>query len=162
LPGPCDDHTGAGGHDGCDTRDNVLALQLTEVTYRAGTHRCVVLTGHLADPYTGRSISFRKTEAGRVQIDHIYPLARAWDLGAATSPAQRRVDFANDQAANLLAVDGSANASKGDSGPGEWLPINKAYRCTYVLRYLRVANHYRLTIARDDQTTARTIAPSCH
>lgn len=54
------------------------------MTYRAGTHRCVVLTGHLADPYTGRSISFRKTEAGRVQIDHIYPLARAWDLGAAT------------------------------------------------------------------------------
>ena len=77
-----------------------------------------------------------------MQIDHLYPLARAWDMGAARWPLRRRIDFANDQAANLLAVDGPANASKNDAGPGEWMPINRSYRCTYVLRYLQVARKY--------------------
>jgi len=50
------------------------------------------------------------------------------------------IDFADDQAADLLAVDGPANASKNDSGPGEWMPLNRSYRGTYVLRYLQVAS----------------------
>jgi hypothetical protein len=160
-PAWSDNHTGPGGHDGCDTRNDVLSRQLTHVTYKAGTKQCVVLSGQLVEPYTGRQMTFRKAEAGKLQIDHIYPLARAWDLGAATWPEQRRVDFANDVTDNLLAVDGSANASKSDQGPGEWLPVNKAYRCTYVRRYLHVANKYRLPITRDDQQSAKTIARTC-
>jgi hypothetical protein len=155
-----DDHNGKGGHNGCDTRDDVLTAQLTATAYR-GTKHCVVISGRLADPYTGRTIEFRKAQATAVQIDHVYPLGRAWDMGAAKWTKQRRVDYANDQAANLLAVDGRANASKGDSGPGEWLPINKAYRCTYVLRYLQVADKYRLPITKDDADAARTILPTC-
>ncbi|MEU4295566.1 HNH endonuclease family protein [Kribbella sp. NPDC026596] len=135
-----DDHAGRGGDNGCDTRNDVLAAQLTAVQYRARS-RCVVIAGTLlTDAYTGRRIEFRKAAATKVQIDHLYPLARAWDMGAARWPLQRRVDFANDQAANLLAVDGPANASKNDDGPGEWMPINRNYRCTYVLRYLQVAS----------------------
>jgi uncharacterized protein DUF1524 len=156
-----DDHAGPGGHDGCDTRNNVLARQLTDVTFKAGPKRCVVMSGQLLDPYTGRLIHFRKAAAGKVQIDHLYPLARAWDLGASTWPPQRRVDFANDVADNLLAVDGATNASKSDQGPGEWLPLNKAFRCTYVARYLRVAAKYKLPITRDDQAAAKTLAPTC-
>jgi hypothetical protein len=96
-----------------------------------------------------------------VQIDHLYPLARAWDMGAARWPLQRRVDFANDQAANLLAVDGPANASKNDAGPGEWLPINHSYRCTYVLRYLQVARKYALPITAADRNAAQAITRTC-
>ncbi|TDU88380.1 uncharacterized protein DUF1524 [Kribbella voronezhensis] len=161
-PAWSDNHAGPGGHDGCDTRDNVLAKQLTEVTYKPGTRQCVVMSGKLLDPYTGRTIEFRKAAAGKVQIDHLYPLARAWDLGASTWPAQRRVDFANDQADNLLAVDGATNASKSDQGPGEWLPLNKSFRCTYVARYLHVAAKYKLPITRDDQKAAQLLAPTCH
>src|SRR5215468_6217563 len=50
-------------HNGCDTRDDVLARDLAGETFRPGTHRCVVLTGRLADPYTGRTIAFSKTRA---------------------------------------------------------------------------------------------------
>jgi hypothetical protein len=157
-----DNHAGPGGHDGCDTRNDVLALQLTDVTYKAGPKHCVVMSGQLLDPYTGRLINFRKAAAGKVQIDHLYPLARAWDLGASTWTAQRRVDFANDLTDNLLAVDGATNASKSDQGPGEWLPLNKAFRCTYVARYLRVAAKYKLPITRDDQAAAKTLAPTCN
>lgn len=155
-----DQHNGLGGHNGCGTRDDVLARQLTDVRLRSGS-RCVVESGTLADPYTGRRIAFRKQQASKIQIDHIYPLARAWDLGASTWTAQRRTDFANDQAANLLAVDGATNASKGDKGPGEWMPVAAGYRCTYVLRYLEVANTYGLAITRDDQAAAQTITRTC-
>ncbi|TCN28593.1 uncharacterized protein DUF1524 [Kribbella orskensis] len=156
-----DDHAGRGGHNGCDTRNDVLAAQLTAVRYRARS-RCVVIAGTLpTDPYTGRRIEFRKATATKVQIDHLYPLARAWDMGAARWPPQRRVDFANDEAANLLAVDGPANASKNDDGPGEWLPINRSYRCTYVLRYLEVARKYTLPITAADRNAAQAITQTC-
>lgn len=150
-----DDHAGRGGHNGCDTRNDVLAVQLTALRYR-GRSRCVVIAGTLpAEPYTGRRIEFRKAAAAKVQIDHLYPLARAWDMGAARWPLQRRIDFASDEAANLLAVDGPANASKNDSGPGEWMPLNRNYRCTYVLRYLLVARKYALQVPRPIATPPR-------
>jgi hypothetical protein len=156
-----DDHAGRGGHNGCDTRNDVLAAQLTAVQYRARS-RCVVIAGTLpVDPYTGQRIEFRKAAATKVQIDHLYPLARAWDMGAAHWPLQRRVDFANDQAANLLAVDRPANASKNDAGPGEWLQINRGYRCTYVLRYLQVARRYALPITAADRDAAQAITRTC-
>lgn len=155
-----DNHTGTGGHNHCGTRDDVLKAQLTKVEFR-DAKQCVVVAGVLADPYTGRTIVFRKAQATAVQIDHRYPLSLAWDMGAAKWPQERRTDFANDESANLLAVDGKANESKGDSGPGEWLPINKAYRCTYVLRYLQVAAKYGLPVTKADAAAARTIAPTC-
>ncbi|MFG1820808.1 HNH endonuclease family protein [Kribbella sp. NPDC049174] len=156
-----DDHAGRGGHNGCDTRNDILAAQLTAVQYR-GRSRCVVIAGSLpAEPYTGRRIEFRKAAANKVQVDHLYPLARAWEMGAARWPLRRRIDFANDQAANLLAVDGPANASKNDSGPGEWMPLNRNYRCTYVLRYLQVARKYALPITANDRDAAQAITRSC-
>ena len=156
-----DDHAGRGGHNGCDTRNDVLASQLTAVQYR-GRSSCVVVAGTLpVEPYTGRRIEFRKVAASKVQIDHLYPLARAWDMGAAGWPLQRRVDFANDEAANLLAVDGPANASKNDAGPGEWLPLSRGYRCTYVLRYLQVARKYTLPITAADRDAALAITRAC-
>lgn len=156
-----DDHAGVGGHNGCDTRNDVLAAQLQGRTYR-GKSRCVVIAGTLpSDPYTGKRIEFRKEKAAAIQIDHIYPLSRAWDMGAAKWTQQRRVDFANDEAANLIAVDGPANASKGDSGPGEWMPINRAYRCTYVLRYLQVASKWSLPITAGDRDSVKAISRIC-
>lgn len=155
-----DNHNGTGGHNHCDTRNDMLKAQLTKVEYR-DAKQCVVVAGELADPYTGRAIVFRKAQATAVQIDHRYPLSLAWDMGAAGWTVQRRTDFANDESANLLAVDGKANESKGDSGLSEWLPINKAYRCTYVLRYLQVAAKYGLPVTKADVDTARTIAPTC-
>ncbi|GAA1696880.1 hypothetical protein GCM10009745_48750 [Kribbella yunnanensis] len=156
-----DDHAGLGGHNGCDTRNDVLAAQLQKPTYR-GKSRCVVIAGTLvSDPYTGRRLEFRKAKAAEIQIDHVYPLSRAWDMGAASWPKQRRVDFANDEAMNLIAVDGPANASKGDSGPGEWFPINRDYRCTYALRYLQVAHKWSLPITTADRNSIKSISHLC-
>ena len=65
--------------NGCRTRDDVLARDLTVTAKR---NSCVVTAGVLRDPYTGQSIDFSKAQADRVQIDHVFPLALAWQLGA--------------------------------------------------------------------------------
>ena len=40
-------------HNGCDTRNDILKRDMTNVTFKPGTHDCVVKTGTLNDPYTG-------------------------------------------------------------------------------------------------------------
>ena len=52
----------------------------------------------------------------------------------------------------LLAVDGAANDAKGDSGPGEWMPPEPAYRATYAERFIAVLAHYRLPVTAADKT----------
>jgi hypothetical protein len=147
-------------HNGCDTRNDVLAKQLSSVVFRPGTHQCVVVAGELRDPYTGALIKFEKAHASAVQIDHIFPLSLAWDMGANTWSQDRRTEFANDQA-NLLAVDGPANMAKGDSGPAEWMPINATFRCEYLKKFLTVALGYGLPITRADADSIRHTATRC-
>lgn len=160
-PAWTDDNDAPGGHDGCDTRNNVLARSMTAVTYRPGTRNCVVLTGQLADPYSGTSIAFRKRDAGAVQIDHVYPLAAAWDMGAWRWDLRRRVRFANDLDYNLLAVRGSDNQDKRDHTPGEWLPPNRAYRCFYAGKFLAVAVTYDLPVTAADRRVLAAVAQGC-
>ncbi|WP_431972254.1 HNH endonuclease family protein [Nocardia sp. bgisy134] len=160
-PSWTDDYEGPGGHDGCDTRNNVLAAQLTDVRFREGTRDCVVVSGTLDDPYTGDRRAFRKADAGDAQIDHVYPLAAAWDMGASTWPPQRRVLFANDVETNLLATSARVNQAKGDGTPSEWLPPSRADHCFYAGRYLTVAVRYDLPVTEADNATLHDIARTC-
>lgn len=161
-PAWTDDSAAPSAHNGCDTRNDVLGAQLTDVTFKPGTRDCKVVSGTLADPYTGAVIDFtsgRDTSAA-VQIDHVFPLSRAWDAGAASWPLDRRTAFANDTALNLLAVDGPANNSKSDSGLDTWLPPNTAFGCDYATRYLTVADTYELAVTTGDVAAARTVCGS--
>jgi len=134
--------------NGCDTRNDVLQRDLVDVTYKPGTRECVVLTGLLADPYTGEAIAFERGErSSEVQIDHVVALADAWQKGAQTWTAERRIAFANDPA-NLLAVDGGANQRKGAGDAATWLPPNHGYRCAYALRQTVVKAAYGLWVTR--------------
>ncbi|MEU5843122.1 HNH endonuclease family protein [Rhodococcus sp. NPDC047139] len=156
-----DDHPGAGGRDGCDTRNNVLARDLVSPIFRVGSNDCVVTSGLLDDPYTGVRVEFRRSEADAVHIDHIYPLAAAWDLGAAAWPTELRRQFANDITYNLVAVGGQANLDKRDHTPAEWLPPAPGYRCWFAGRYLTVAVRYSLPITAADHRALATAAESC-
>jgi len=132
--------------NGCDTRNDVLARDLTDVTFEAGTQDCVVLTGTLQDPYTDQVIAFeRGPRSAEVQIDHVVALSDAWQKGAQQWDAETRRQFANDPA-NLLAVDGPANGAKGDGDAATWLPPSTGYRCAYVVRQVRVKAAYGLWV----------------
>lgn len=159
-----DDDTGApGGHNGCDTRDDILDRDLADKTYTA-TRRCprAVAAGTLRDPYTSDTVVFvRGSRVGAsVQIDHIVPLAYAWDMGARDWTDERRRRFANDPA-NLLAVDGQANQDKGDMGPGEWMPPNSAFWCAYAVQFIDVLRGYRLVLDEASAQRLRQATARC-
>ncbi|MFI5720809.1 HNH endonuclease family protein [Nocardia sp. NPDC051750] len=160
-PAWSDDHDGPGGHDGCDTRNNVLARQLTDIGFRPGTRGCVVQSGTLADPYTGTRLVFTRQNAQQVPVDHIYPLAAAWDMGAAAWPAAQRIRFANDIDYNLQATDRATNTAKSDSTPSEWLPPSRPGHCYYAGKYLTVALRYQLPVTGADHAALRKIAARC-
>ena len=72
---PWDDNNDAPlGHNGCDTRDDILNRDLVDKTY-VSIKRCpdAVATGTLHDPYTNKTIAFQRgAKVGEsVQIDHI-------------------------------------------------------------------------------------------
>lgn len=151
-----DDQTTTWGHDGCKTREQILRRDLRAIEYRAGTNNCVVLTGILQEPYTGRTIEFTKANPMAVQIDHVMPLAYDWSQGASRWSMAKREQIANDPL-NLLAVDGPANNAKSASGPADWLPSNTRVRCAYAVRFAQVSLKYRLPVApRDKRAMLRT------
>lgn len=151
-----DKYEGALARNGCDTRNDVLGAQLVDVEFKPGTRDCKVVSGTLNDPYTGNVIDFTTANPQAVQIDHVYPLARAWRAGASAWSSEQRVSFANDTDLNLLAAEGKANQSKSDKGPDTWLPANSDFRCEYVTNYLTVASTYRLMVTAGDIQASRT------
>lgn len=106
-------------------------------------------------------MQFTKSDAGKIQIDHVYPLSAAWDMGADSWAADKRIRFANDIAFNLLAVNGPDNQSKSDKTPSQWMPPNAAYHCFYAGKYLSVAAQYELPITEADRRALASVAPSC-
>ncbi|WP_350339653.1 HNH endonuclease family protein [Actinotalea lenta] len=149
-------------HNGCDTRNDILARDLTGTTFKAGTHDCVVLTGTLADPYSGKTINFVRGEgtSTAVQIDHVVALSDAWQKGAQQWEATKRVAFANDPM-NLLAVDGPLNAQKGDGDTATWLPPNKAFRCQYVARQVGVKATYGVWVTVAERDAMVRVLSTC-
>lgn len=141
-PAWTDDTTNLLGHNGCDTRNDILHRDGTDIATKPGS-ACVVISALIDDPYTGTTLTFAKSAAVKVQIDHVIPLSYAYQMGAAFWASQQRIAFANDPL-NLLAVDGSTNAQKSDSGPASWLPPNKVVRCAYVTRIAQIALKYGL------------------
>ncbi|MGY1746379.1 GmrSD restriction endonuclease domain-containing protein [Blastococcus sp. SYSU D00695] len=160
------DRFGAGWVDtdrnGCDTRDDVLARDLADVTFRPGTRDCVVVSGTLADPYSGRTIAFRRGQdtSDDVQIDHVVALSDAWQKGAQGWDAATRTAFANDPL-NLLAVDGPLNQQKGDGDAATWLPPDRSYRCAYVARQVAVKLEYDLWVTAAERDAATGVLAGC-
>ena len=148
--------------NGCDTRNDVLARDLTAETFTADGGTCVVATGTLADLYTGTTIVFTrgKTTSSAVQIDHVVALSDAWQKGAQALTATERTALANDPA-NLRAVDGPTNSAKGDGDAATWLPPNKAARCAYVSAQVDVKATYNLWVTAAERNAIAQVLEAC-
>ncbi|MFW0182859.1 GmrSD restriction endonuclease domain-containing protein [Rothia sp. CCM 9417] len=148
--------------NGCDTRNDILRRDLTEIKVKPGTNGCKVLSGVLKDPYTGKTISFTqgKDSSNAVQIDHVVSLSDSWQTGAKDWDSVKREKFANDPA-NLLAVDGPANEQKGDSDAASWLPANKDYRCTYISKQIDVKAKYGLWVKQAEKDAMIQVLEKC-
>lgn len=148
-------------HNGCDTRNDILNRDLTAKQHK-NSRGCVVISGILNDPYTGKIINFirGKDTSEQVQIDHVVALSDAWQSGAQEISAQERLQLANDPE-NLLAVDGPANHQKSDSDAATWLPANASFRCPYVARQIRVKAKYHLWVKPAEKEAMINVLTPC-
>jgi Protein of unknown function (DUF1524) len=148
------------GHNGCNTRDDILRRDLTQLVVRPGT--CYAQSGVLIDPYTGESIAFVRgpDSSEAIQIDHVVSLSDAWYKGARDWDEQRRRDFANDPR-NLLAVGAKANFDKAFRDANAWLPPNPAFRCEFVARQIAVKAAYRLWLSANEKHAMAAVLDHC-
>lgn len=153
-----DDVSVAGGHNGCDTRNDALRDQLRDVQLKPGTRGCVVLRGTLFDPYTGRGVTYRRGAGNGVDVDHVVALADAWRHGAREWSPQQRADFANDPV-NLVVTSASANRAKGDRAADQWMP--ESDRCGYAQAQIRVKTVYNLSITERERAALREALGAC-
>ena len=148
------------GHNGCNTRDDILRRDLTQLVVRPGT--CYAQSGVLIDRYTGESIAFVRgpDSSEAIQIDHVVSLSDAWYKGARDWDEQRRRDFANDPR-NLLAVGAKANFDKAFRDANAWLPPNPAFRCEFVARQIAVKAAYRLWVSANEKRARAAVLDHC-
>jgi len=136
-----------------DTRDEVLKSESTART----TGRCDITRGRWVSVYDGRVVR----ASSKLDIDHMVPLAEAWDSGARRWNADTRKRFANDlgDTRSLIAVTASTNRSKSDRDPAQWLPQRN--RCLYVRHWVAVKTRWGLKVDRPEKRALRRQARGC-
>ncbi|MFB6558677.1 DUF1524 domain-containing protein [Streptomyces sp. NPDC056400] len=139
----------------CDTREVVLGRDGTGVTQDA---ECKSVSGNWKSLYDGVVV----TDAGKMDIDHMVPLAEGWRSGAAGWDSARRKAFANDLTRpQLLAVTAASNRSKGDQSPDLWQPPDKASWCQYGRAWTTVKSAYGLTVTEPEKKMLTTMLDTC-
>ncbi|MGW0760308.1 HNH endonuclease family protein [Streptomyces sp. NPDC002814] len=139
----------------CNTREVVLKRDGTNVVQDSS---CAATSGRWASPYDGATW----TAASDVDIDHLVPLAEAWDSGADSWTTSRRQSFANDLTRpQLIAVTDNVNQSKGDQDPATWMPSVSSYRCTYVRAWVQVKYYYDLSVDSAEKSALTNYLSGC-
>ena len=143
-------------HDGCDTRHEVL---IAESVVPAHIGAACAVTGEWYSAYDGVTT----TDASSFDIDHVVPLAEAWDSGASGWDATRRRDYANDltHPETLRAVSAASNRSKGDDDPGAWKPPLRRDWCTYAADWISVKVTWNLTADPAEVDALRGMLDTC-
>ncbi|MFJ3841969.1 HNH endonuclease family protein [Streptomyces sp. NPDC090054] len=152
-------NSGANAADGCNTRMEVLlaeAVQAPEIG-----PGCTLIGGAWWSYYDG----VLTNEARAFDIDHMVPLAEAWDSGASAWTAARREAYANDQGqpASLVAVTARSNRSKSDQDPAEWLPPSGSEEvlCRYGAEWTATKLRWGLAVDELERARLLDIAAGC-
>ena len=143
--------------NGCDSRKAVIISEaIVKPTVEKG---CVIKGGEWLSIYD----LVKVTEAGKLDVDHMVPLAEAWDSGAQAWDAAKRQMYANDQTdpRHLIAVTGSSNRSKSDQDPADWMPTNKAYACEYLTNWVSIKVRWALSVDKKEKDFITTNLKPC-
>jgi hypothetical protein len=102
------------------------------------------------------------TSASGLDIDHMVPLAEAWDSGASAWTAQRREAYANDQGqeASLVAVTARSNRSNADQDPAQWMPPATDVLCRYAAEWTATLR-WNLTTDDTEYAALNDLAAAC-
>jgi len=141
--------------DGCDTRKEVLIAEADDpVTVGSG---CSLSGGRWYSYYD--RVSWY--DSSRIDIDHMVPLAEAWDSGARLWTTATRQAYANDLGdyRTLVGVTDSVNQAKGDQDIAEWLPTYD--KCRYLREFVAVKHRWRLSVDSAEKTAMKNLAATC-
>ncbi|MFI6889140.1 HNH endonuclease family protein [Streptosporangium canum] len=143
--------------DGCSTRAEVL-LEEAVTTPSIGPG-CVLTGGSWHSYYDDTVVE----AAAGLDVDHLVPLAEAWDSGASTWNSAEREAYANDLEAphHLVAVTARSNRQKADKDPSQWLPPYEPARCRYIAEWTAVKLRWALTADPAEKATLTTLAQGC-
>nr|AOE46832.1 nuclear distribution protein [Streptomyces antibioticus] len=143
--------------DGCNTRAEVLKAEA--VTAPEQGANCRLSGGRWYSPYDDRYIA----GPSGLDIDHLVPLAEAWDSGASAWSAAQRQAYANDLGDEraLIAVSAASNRSKADQDPATWLPPTVGYRCQYVTDWVADKTRWDLSIDRGEEIALSQTLSRC-
>ncbi len=152
------DHWVDADGDRCDARREVLIAEAVVVP-RVGSS-CSLSGGQWYSVYDGA------TETGTgsgFDVDHLVPLAEAWDSGAYGWDSDTRRRYANDLGYehSLVAVSASSNRQKGASDPAEWLPVDTSVRCWYVEAWIAVKTRWELSVDTTELQALRQLISQC-
>lgn len=143
--------------DGCDTRREVLIHDSRVQSTLDPDRTCWVVAGLWYSHYDGEWVEGPSS----LDIDHLVPLAEAWDSGAHSWEPGRREEFANDEGA-LLAVTARSNRAKGASDPAGWMPSNEDFTCPYAAAWIAVKARWNLTMDHEESDfLQRLLAGKC-
>ncbi|GAA2521127.1 HNH endonuclease family protein [Streptomyces longisporus] len=139
----------------CNTREYVIKRDGSNVVTNSA---CTATSGSWYSQYDGVTT----TDPSTFDIDHLVPLAEAWDSGASGWTTARRQAFANDVTRpQLIAVSASSNRSKSDQDPAEWVPTRSAYVCTYVRAWVQVKYYYDLSVDSAEKSALTSYLSGC-
>jgi len=139
----------------CNTRETVLKRDGANVVTDSS---CAATSGSWYSPYDGATW----TAASELDIDHLVPLAEAWDSGASKWTTSQRQAFANDLTRpQLIAVTDNVNQAKGDQDPATWVPSRSAYVCTYVRAWVQVKYYYDLSVDSAEKSALQSRLANC-
>ncbi len=143
--------------DGCDTRREVLIRDSRIDVVFDSARTCWIVSGRWYSSYDDEWVS----DASSLDIDHLVPLAEAWDSGASGWDARLREAFANDEAA-LIAVSARSNRRKSASDPAEWMPSNQAFTCPYAAGWVATKARWGLSVdQREKSFLSGLLAGAC-
>jgi hypothetical protein len=143
--------------DGCNTRYEVLIAEA--VTAPKVGSGCTLTGGRWYSYYDGAYW----TAPADLDIDHLVPLAEAWDSGASAWTATQREAFANDLGddRDLVAVTDNVTQAKSDRDPAEWMPSLSSATCRYLGEWVAVKLRWRLTVDSAEKSALTRYAGGC-
>lgn len=143
--------------DSCTTRAEVLLAEAATTPEQGA--RCSLSGGSWLSYYDEAEV----TDAKKLDIDHMVPLAEAWDSGAHDWTPERREAYANDLGSDrsLVAVTAKTNRSKADRDPAQWMPPSESATCTYLVDWTATKLRWALTMDDTEKTALLELAEPC-
>ena len=140
-------------------RHEVLQDETLEAVTFTTSSSCYVDTGKWYGVYTATYYY----SASELDVDHFVPLKNAHDSGGYEWSLSKKKEYANylDDSDHLIAVQSSANRSKGASGPENWKPTNKDYWCEYAYDWIRIKDTWGLTATQSEWNALVSMIATC-